>query len=70
MDQSSFEEVAGQGFSVAAVISGYKRVAEPVYQGSDGTGLSIYHNTGIIVAVPLKSALDLIDLNPIGFALD
>ena len=64
-----FQEAGSQEFKVAAVVSGYQDVPEPVLHGQDDTGLTVSHNTGIIVTHAIKGALDLIEQNPIGFGL-
>lgn len=56
--------------NVAAVISGYKFVQEPVFQGEDETELSIKYNTGIIVSYKIEHAVALIKANPVGLALE
>lgn len=55
--------------SVAAVISGYKFVQEPVFLGQDETELSIKYNTGIIVSYKIENAVALVKANPIGFPI-
>lgn len=52
--------------NIGAVVSGYKSVREPVYQGSNKTNLSYGYNTGIIVSYKIEAALELIRTNPIG----
>ncbi len=64
-----FQEAGGREFKVAAVVSGYRAVAEPVLHRQDDTGLTVWHNTGIIVTHAIGGALDLIEQNPIGLAL-
>lgn len=64
-----FTEPQSNEYKVAAVISGYKTVSEPVYEGSDQTPLMYYYNTGIIVTHAINGALKLIEENPIGFEL-
>jgi len=51
---------------VAAVISGYKSVQEPVQSGEIATTMTISQNTGIIVSHAIKGAIDIIENNPIG----
>lgn len=64
-----FIEHPGDTFKVAAIVSGYRAVAEPVYAGVDATALTYQHNTGIIVSHAIGGALELIRQNPIGFDL-
>lgn len=64
-----FQEASSPEFNVAAVVSGYHAVSEPVLHGQDKTGLTISQNTGIIVTHAIVGALHLIERNPIGFAL-
>lgn len=64
-----FQEAGSQEFKVAAVVSGYQAVSEPVFHGPSDTGLTVSHNTGIIVTHAINGALDLIKRNPIGLAL-
>jgi hypothetical protein len=45
--------------NVATVISGYKFVQEPVFEGEDKTKLSIKYNTGIIVSYKIEHAVSL-----------
>lgn len=54
---------------VAAVISGFKAVSEPVLNNGTPTNLSYWHNTGIIVSYSIKYALELIQANPIGIEI-
>lgn len=55
---------------VAAVISGFKAVPEPVLNnGIPTTNLGYWHNTGIIVSYSIKYALELIQSNPIGIEI-
>ncbi len=64
-----FQEAGSREFKVAAVVSGYRAVPEPVLHRQDDTGLTVSHNTGIIVTHAINGVLDLIEQNPIGFAL-
>lgn len=64
-----FSPVGGIVTNVAAVISGYKFVQEPVFQGQDETELSIKYNTGIIVSYKIENAVALIRANPIGLPI-
>jgi S1-C subfamily serine protease len=54
---------------VAAVISGYQAVNEPVFAGDQKAPLVYRYNTGIIVAYSIDHAVTLIRSNPIGFKL-
>jgi len=64
-----FTEPQSNRYKVAAVISGFQSVPEPVYKGSDQTALTYKYNTGIIVTYTIDGALKLIEENPIGFKL-
>lgn len=55
--------------NIAAVISGYKFVPEPIFEGQAQTELTYRYNTGIIVSYKIEHALSLISANPIGFML-
>ena len=57
-------------FRVAAVISAYRSVDEPIYAGGGATALTYRYNTGIIVCHGVETALDLIATNPIGYRAD
>ncbi len=56
-------------YRVAAVISSYRYVEEPVYDGPQDTGLRYQYNTGLVIAHSIEPALDLIRANPIGYEL-
>ena len=56
-------------YKVAAVISGYRFVAEPVFQGDAQLSITYKYNTGIIISYGIKHAVDLIRKDPIGFEL-
>ncbi len=64
-----FIESPGDAYRVAAVVSGYQAVPEPVYAGRDATALTYHYNTGIIVTHAIDGALKLIEQNPIGFQI-
>jgi len=64
-----FVQSAGDPFRVAAVVSGYQAVAQPVYAGHEETALTYDYNTGIIVTHAINGALELIERNPIGFEI-
>lgn len=57
------------GFRVAAVISGFKAVEEPILLRGAQTSLVYQYNTGIIVAYGISHAVDLIRSNPIGLSI-
>lgn len=64
-----FTEPNNNQYKVAAVISGFLPVQEPVYEGPADTGLRYQYNTGIVVADAIDPALDLIRANPVGHEL-
>lgn len=53
-------------FRVAGVISGYRYVDQPVYQGTEMLPLRTQHNTGIIYSYGIGYATSLARGNPIG----
>jgi len=53
--------------NVGAIISGYRAVQSPVYEGRAETTLTYSYNTGIIVAYRIETAIALIRENPMGF---
>lgn len=55
--------------NVAAVISGYKFVPEPILKDEAKTGLTYKYNTGIIVSYKIEHALSLISAQPIGLLM-
>ncbi len=57
------------GMKVAAVVSAFQYENEPVYMGSASIHLSAQGNPGLILSYDIQHALDLINLNPIGFQL-
>jgi len=57
-------------YKVAAVISSFKAVQEPVYAGDQPSNLTYWYNTGIIVSHSIAAATTMIQLNPIGFELN
>jgi S1-C subfamily serine protease len=61
-----FRTLGEQEFKVAAVVSGYRFVNEPIYAGADKTSFTYQYNTGIIESHAIDSALDLIAATPIG----
>jgi len=61
-----FRKPGEQELNVAAVVSGYRYVDEPIYAGTEQTPLSFRYNTGIIVTHQIDAALDLIAVKPIG----
>lgn len=64
-----FTEPGSQEFRVAAVISGYEAVREPIMSGDQKTQLSINYNTGIVTAHTIDQALALIESNPNGVSI-
>ena len=54
---------------VAAVVSGYHGLPEPVFLERRKTALTYLHNTGIIITYKIETALALIRGNPIGPAV-
>lgn len=56
-------------FKVAAVISGYRYVDEPVYVGAGATPFTYRYNTGLIVSHGVEATLDLISARPIGYPI-
>ena len=61
-----FTEPFKHNYKVAAVVSGYRAVEEPVFADGVASGLTYSYNTGIIIAHAIDWALDLIHANPIG----
>ena len=64
-----FTEANRRDFKVAAVVSGFQAVEEPVYESGQKTPLVYMHNTGITVAYSISHAVSLIRANPIGYQL-
>jgi hypothetical protein len=64
-----FAETNHRDFKVAAVISGFQAVEEPVYASGQPTPLVYRYNTGIIVAYSIGHAVSLIQANPAGYQL-
>lgn len=64
-----FRNSPNENFKVAAVISGYQAVEEPIYEGNQTTSLTYSYNTGIIVTHRIDFALDLVRNNLVGFAV-
>lgn len=56
-------------FKVAAVISGFEAVEQPVFRGGEETSLTYRYNTGIIVAHDIRAANEIIAKNPVGLPL-
>lgn len=54
---------------VAAVVSGYRSVNAPVYQGEQALPLTYRYNTGIVISYSIKHAVALATENPIGAPL-
>jgi S1-C subfamily serine protease len=61
-----FRKPGEQELNVAAVVSGFHYVDEPIYSGSGPTPLTYQYNTGIIVTHSIDAALDLIAARPVG----
>jgi S1-C subfamily serine protease len=61
-----FRKPGEQQMHVAAVVSGYRYVDEPVYSGPNPTPLTYQYNTGIIVAHGIDAAFELIAAKPVG----
>lgn len=59
-----------QDCMVIGVISGFRFEEEPIFIGDNQTNLAYKYNTGIIVSVHIKHALEIIETNPIGFDLN
>lgn len=62
-------------YRVAAVVSGFVRSNEPVYEEFDGKQTTVHntswrYNTGIVVADSIDFAVEKIKLNPIGCKVD
>ena len=56
-------------FQVASIVSAYRSVNLPVFEGSRETGLSYQYNTGIVVTFKIGKALEIIASNPSGYQL-
>jgi len=56
-------------FRVAAVVSGFQAVKQPIFQGTEETAFTYLYNTGIIVAHDIKEATTIIQGNPSGLQL-
>ena len=54
---------------VAGIVSRGPRVEYPIEDSEGNSVASVRENTGFVVAIDIKHALDLIDANPIGFRL-
>jgi len=61
-----FSEPFRNEYKVAAVVSAYRVVDEPVYVGEQDTGLTYKYNTGIIVTHSIDSAVRIAQANPVG----
>ncbi len=64
-----FGKLGASATNIAAVISGYKFMPEPIYAGSTETPLTYKYNTGIIVTYRIEHAMSLIEANPIGLKI-
>lgn len=64
-----FKDSNQPNLKVAAVISGFKTSIEPVYQADETMPLEYRCNTGIVISYGIRHAVDLININPIGYEL-
>jgi S1-C subfamily serine protease len=64
-----FREPSKVDLKIAAVVSGYRYVNEPIFYGAERLPLEYRYNTGIVICYGIKHAVDLIHQNPIGYAL-
>ena len=62
-----FTEPKKSEFKVAAVISSYRAVSEPIFAGNEATPRVYRYNTGIIVAHMIDEAIVLIEQKPVGY---
>lgn len=57
-------------FKVSMIVASYTSTKDPVYDYNDQpTDMTVWSNSGIMAAYSIKEAIDLIEQNPIGFAL-
>jgi len=61
-----FRKPSEPELNVAAVVSGYRYMDEPIYAGSGPTPLTYRYNTGLVITHAIDAALDLIAATPIG----
>jgi hypothetical protein len=64
-----FQRPGHAEWSVAAVLTGYRYVDEPIFADDGPTPLTYRHNTGIIVSYAIEPALKLIADRPIGYVV-
>ena len=60
---------ASNPFKVAAIVKGFRREDEAIYDADQRTHLTYRHNTGIIVTYGINHATDIIQSNPGGLPL-
>jgi hypothetical protein len=61
-----FQENINSPFKIAAIISGFQSVNEPVFENGKQLPATYRYNTGIIIAYSVLHAVELIHANPIG----
>ncbi len=61
-----FQKSGSKEFKIAAVISGYKAVNEPVFKEATPLPFTVRYNTGIIISYSVQHALTLVRNNAIG----
>jgi len=61
-----FRDMKTTKFKVAALISGYRAMNEPIFYGGAATQLNFRYNTGIVVSYRVEIAVNLARANPIG----
>ena len=54
---------------IAGVVSAFDAEGEPVYLGTDQVQVNARHQADIVVAYDIRHALEVIDLNPVGFEI-
>lgn len=64
-----FEDFQTHDFYVGGVISAYRCQEDHVIFGGNKTNLSVMSNSGIIIAISIKDALNVINANPTGYDL-
>lgn len=55
--------------NIAAVVSAFEAIEEPVFEDAQPTNLRYRYNTGLIVSHNIRFATELIDANPIGLEI-
>ena len=63
------ESDQGGNLAVVGIISGYRNEPKSIYLKESKTPFQYYDNTGIVIAVSIRHALDLIRQSPIGFSI-